>query len=109
MPPGGVAVTRRRPSGPPERVASLVPGVLRDLGLAESARALRIQERWVEAVGPEVASHCRPVALRDGILETTVDSSAWCQTLRMRAPQLLDALARVLGDDAPRELWLRLG
>jgi hypothetical protein len=93
----------------PERVASLVPRVLRDLGLDESARALRIQERWAGAVGAEVASHCQPVALRNGILEARVDSSAWCQALRLRAPELLADLARALGDDAPRELWLRLG
>ena len=102
-------MTRGRGPRDPERVGALVPSVLRDLGLGESARALRIQERWAEAVGPEVAAHCQPVALRDGVLETKVDSSAWCQTLRMRTPQLLDALARALGDDAPRELWLRLG
>lgn len=102
-------MTRRRPGGPPERVGPLLPGVLRDLGLGESARALRIHERWTEAVGAEVASHCQPVALRDGVLEARVDSSAWCQTLRLRAPELLAALARELGDDAPRSLWLRLG
>jgi len=102
-------VRRRRAKGPLEPMGGLVPGVLRDLGLAESARALRIEECWEEAVGAEVASHCRPVALRDGVLETRVDSSAWCQTLRLRKPELLDALARTLGDDAPRELWLRLG
>ena len=93
----------------PERVGALVPEVLRDLGLAESARALRIRERWEQAVGSEVARHCRPVALRDGVLEAHVDSSAWCQTLRLRAPELLGALSRELGDDAPRALWLRLG
>jgi len=102
-------VSPRRGKGPPERVGSLVPGVLRDLGLGESARALRIQQRWEEAVGAEVAAHCQPVALRDGVLEARVDSSAWCQMLRMRSPELLDALARTLGEDAPRELWLRLG
>ena len=101
---------RRRPEKRrPERVGALVPGVLRDLGLAESARALRIHEHWERAGGPEVAAHCRPVALRDGVLEAHVDSSAWCQTLRLRVPALLDALARELGDDAPRSLWLRLG
>ena len=100
---------KRRRRSPPERVGSLVPRVLRDLGLDESARALRIQEGWEGAVGAEVASHCQPVALRNGILEARVDSSAWCQALRLRAPELLDGLARALGDDAPRELWLRLG
>jgi predicted nucleic acid-binding Zn ribbon protein len=102
-------VTRARKSRPPVRVGSLVPRVLSDLGLDESARALRIQEGWEGAVGVEVASHCQPVALRNGILEARVDSSAWCQALRLRAPELLDGLARALGDDAPRELWLRLG
>jgi predicted nucleic acid-binding Zn ribbon protein len=101
-------VTRRRASGPPQRVGALVPSVLRDLGLDESVRALRIAELWPEAVGMEVASHARPVALRNGALEVQVDSSAWCQTLRLQAPQLLDGLARVLGADAPSSLWFRL-
>ncbi len=99
----------RRAAGPPERVGALVPAVLRDLGLDESARALRIQEAWERAVGAEVASHAQPVALRNGALEVQVDSSAWCQTLRLRAPELLDRLASALGDDAPRALWFRLG
>jgi len=98
----------RRTAGPPERVGSLVPAVLRDLGLDESARALRIEERWEGAVGAEVAAHCRPVALRNGVLEVQADSSAWCQTLRLRAPELLDRLAAALGGDAPRALWFRL-
>jgi len=98
----------RRRRTPPERVGVVVPTVLRDLGLDESARALRIHDGWERAVGAEVASHCRPVALRDGVLEAHADSSAWCQTLRLRAPELLAGLARVLGDDAPRALWFRL-
>lgn len=100
---------RPRRRSRPQRVGLIVPDVLRDLGLDESARALRIHERWAQAVGEEVARHCRPVALRDGVLEARVDSSAWCQTLRLRTPELLDALARELGDDAPHGLWLRLG
>lgn len=99
----------RRPKGPAERVGALVPGVLRDLGLGESARALRIHERWRAAVGDEVADHSAPSVLRDGVLEVRVASSAWCQALRLRTPELLDALARELGEDAPRGLWLRLG
>jgi predicted nucleic acid-binding Zn ribbon protein len=105
-PPLGSAPRR---AGPPERVGALVPSVLRDLGLDESARALRIQQGWERAVGAEVASHGRPVALHNGVLEVHAESSAWCQTLRLRAPELLDRLARALGADAPRALWFRLG
>ena len=98
----------RRIAAPPERVGTLVPAVLRDLGLDESARALRIEEGWEGALGAEVAAHCRPVALYDGVLEAHADSSAWCQTLRLRAPELLDRLAAALGGDAPHALWFRL-
>jgi len=98
----------RRRRTPPERVGVVVPTVLRDLGLDESARALRIQEGWERALG-DVAQHCRPATLRNGSLEVHADSSAWCQTLRLRAPELLDRLARALGADAPQSLWFRLG
>jgi hypothetical protein len=107
-PLGSASLRAGRRAGPPERVGALVPAVLRDLGLDESARALRVQEGWERALGAEVASHCQPVALRNGVLEVHADSSAWCQTLRLRAPQLLDCLAAALGDDAPRALWFRL-
>ena len=100
---------RRDRKGQPERLGALVPRVLNDLGLAESARALRVAERWEDAVGAEIAGHSRPDALRGGVLEVTVDSSVWCQQLQLRQPELLRALREVLGDDAPRALWLRVG
>jgi predicted nucleic acid-binding Zn ribbon protein len=102
-------VKRRAGKGQPERLGTLVPRVLGDLGLGESARALRVAERWEEAAGPEIAQHSRPNALRGGVLEVTVDSSVWCQQLQMRRPELLRALREVLGDDAPSDLWLRIG
>ena len=100
-------MTRRR-RGEPERVGDVVPQLLRDLGLDETARVLRVVERWEEAVGPQIARHCRPTALRGDTLEASVDSSVWCQELQMRAPEILEALRRALGDDAPGKLWLRV-
>ena len=99
---------RRRPK-PPARVGDLVPTVLRDLGLETSARVLRLAECWEEAVGPEIAQHCQPTALRGEQLEATVDSSVWCQQLQLRRPEILEALRRVAPDDAPKDLWLRVG
>jgi len=102
-------VRRPKRKGQPERLGKLVPRVLKDLGLGESARALRVAEHWEEAVGAEIARHSRPNALRGGVLEVTVDSSVWCQQLQMQQPELLRALREALGDDAPRGLWLRVG
>jgi predicted nucleic acid-binding Zn ribbon protein len=91
------------------QVGPLVPRVLSELGLESSARVLRLTERWEDAVGPEIARHCQPTALRGEVLEATVDSSVWCQQLQLRRPAILEALREVAGEDAPRELWLRVG
>jgi predicted nucleic acid-binding Zn ribbon protein len=94
---------------PPERVGALLPSVLGELGFAEMARVLRIAERWQEALGPELAPHCRPEALRGDVLEASVESSVWCQQLQLRTPEILAGLRRELGDDAPSKLRLRVG
>lgn len=93
----------------PETLGVLVPRVLEDLGLDASLRVLRVAECWEEAVGAEIARHCRPSALRDGVLEAEVDSSVWAQQLQLRVPEILAALGRVLGDEAPTGLRFHLG
>ena len=100
---------KRRSRGRFEPIGSLLPRVLSDLGLTETARVMQIAARWEEAVGREIADHCRPTALRGGLLEATVDSSVWCQQLQLRAPEILEALRRVLGEDAPSDLRMRVG
>lgn len=99
---------RRRRRGELEAVGGLVPRVLGDLGLEASARVLRLSERWEEALGPEIARHCRPTLLRGEVLEASVDSSAWCHQLQLQLPEMLAALRRVAGDDAPGALRLRV-
>ena len=100
---------RRDRRSQPEPLGALVPRVLKDLGLEESARALRVAERWEVVAGVEVARHSRPTGMRAGVLEVTVDSSVWCQQLQLRSPEILDALRAVLPAEAPSELWFRVG
>lgn len=96
---------RREPQG----LRSLVAGVMSDLGLEDASAILRVVEHWEAAVGPEVASHCRPSSLRNGLLEATVDSSVWCHELTLRRRQILAALRRELGEGAPTDLRLFVG
>lgn len=98
----------RRRRGRPVPVGRSVSRVLRDLGLGETAAVARLAECWDRAVGPEIAARCRPVALRGRRLEAVADSSASCQELRLRQREILAALRRELGDDAPTDLWLRI-
>jgi predicted nucleic acid-binding Zn ribbon protein len=102
---------RRRRGGArePEAIGALVPRLLEEMGFTESAGVLRLVERWESAVGAEIARHCRPTALRDGVLEATVDSSVWCQQLQLRSGEILRGLRRELGEQAPSALWFRVG
>ena len=93
----------------PEPWGAIVERVLKGFGAGDSGRGMRIAERWEEAVGAEIAAHCRPTALRGGVLEVTVDSSVWSQQLQLRGPEILEALRAVLPADAPSELWFRVG
>jgi len=100
-----VRTGRRRPRA----LGDLVPRVLGELGLEGAGALVRVVERWEAVVGPEVARHARPAALRDGALEVSVDSSVWCQELQLQRERILAALRRELGEDAPPALWLRVG
>jgi len=91
-------------------IGQLVPRVLDELGIGGSARIVRVVECWKDAVGAEVAEHCRPICFREGdVLEAEVDSSVWCQQLKLQSPKLLEALRQALGEEAPRDLRFRVG
>ncbi|HYB12832.1 MAG TPA: DUF721 domain-containing protein [Myxococcota bacterium] len=93
----------------PVPLAHIVPKVLGELGFDQTALILRIAGRWAEVVGGEAARHSRPRIIRAGVLETLVDSSTWCQELQLLRPQILVGLQRIFGEEAPKELRLRLG
>jgi predicted nucleic acid-binding Zn ribbon protein len=93
----------------PTAIAGVMKRVLGDLGLEAAAHALRVGERWLEAVGVEVADHARPVGMRGDVLEVEVDTSVWCQQLQMRRPQILSSLRELLGEEAPTDLHFRVG
>ncbi len=95
--------------GKPQVVGSLLGQVLDELGLEVASQAFRIGEFWCDAVGAEVAAHSRPVGLRGGVLEVSVDSSVWCQQLQMKRREILAALTERMGNDAPKDLRFRLG
>lgn len=98
----------RRP-GRPTALGDAVGRVLGELGLDSVAKAHRIGQVWTQAVGEQIAAHCRPVGVRGEVLELVVDSPVWSQQLALRKPELLAALARALGGDAPRELHFAVG
>jgi predicted nucleic acid-binding Zn ribbon protein len=98
----------RQPKSRPEAVGTLIDRVLADLGAGATARAVRIADHWLDAVGPEIADHSRPIGIRGDVLEVAVETSVWCQQLQLRIPEILAGLRRSVGDDAPARVWLRV-
>ena len=93
----------------PVRVADVLPGVLEDLGFEGARVGLRVVECWKEVVGPEMARHCQPVRVQGNLLEVSAGSGVWAQELRFRQEGILAGLQARLGEQAPAELFVRVG
>lgn len=99
----------RRDSHGPEPIAELIPQVLDEAGLADASRAVQLLRIWDEALGPELASHCRPVGLSRGVIRARARDSSWMQRIQMEKPRILERLRSALGDPPPQDLRLRIG
>ena len=99
----------KRPVTHPRTLGELLPRVLDESGLSEASLGMRLIQVWDQALGDELAPHCRPEGIRRGTLQATVRDSSWMQRLQMEKPRVLAALAEALGEEAPADLRLRIG
>ena len=99
---------RRRPdgatySGPgtdrrdPARSGDVLAGLVSARGWDSTLAQARLFADWASVVGPEIASRCRPVALRGGELSIAAESTSWATQLRLLSGTLLARLAAELG------------
>jgi predicted nucleic acid-binding Zn ribbon protein len=90
-------------SGPDDRDPQRIGSVLRDVvgarGWERPLADARIFAEWPALVGPDVAAHCSPTALRAGELRITAESTAWATQLRLLSTALLSRLRAELGAD----------
>ncbi|MEV4349002.1 DciA family protein [Actinoplanes sp. NPDC049596] len=59
---------------------------------------------WEKVVGPEIASHSRPVKLDAGVLTVEAESTAWATQLRLLAATLLRNIAGEVGHNVVTKL-----
>jgi predicted nucleic acid-binding Zn ribbon protein len=90
-------------SGPdardPQRIGALVRRLLADRGWEATAASAAVLSNWQTLVGDEIAAHCHPVSLRDGVLTLAAESTAWATQLRLLAPRMLARIRAELGPD----------
>jgi predicted nucleic acid-binding Zn ribbon protein len=115
---GGASETRRRgrarrASGggarqeDPLPFAAALSQLLEERGWRDRVAASTALDGWDALVGAEIAAHCHPVSLCDGILTISADSTAWATQLRLLAPQVLARLRRELGAAAVARIVVR--
>src|SRR5262245_53930936 len=92
-----------------QSLGELLPRLLDDLGLDDASLQVQLLRLWGEAVGPELAPHCRPQGLRGGEILAHVRDSAWMQRISLEQPRILARLETRLGTAAPRSMRLRIG
>jgi predicted nucleic acid-binding Zn ribbon protein len=67
------------------------------MGVPKAGTLAVVFSKWLDMVGPEIASHAEPRSLRDGVLTVAVDQPAWAVQLRYLGSDLLAKIAAFAG------------
>jgi predicted nucleic acid-binding Zn ribbon protein len=98
---------RRMRRDDPQPLDAAIKGLLDTEGWNMAAATGSVFGRWAQIVGPELADHTQPEALRDGELIVVADSTAWATQLRLLAAQLVRRLNAELGPGAVQRVKVR--
>lgn len=90
------------------RIGDLLPGVLGELGLAETLRATDVLAAWRSAVGEKLAGYARAKAFQGGILTVEAISPVWLAEIRFHQVRIRKSLDERCGPGVVRELRLVL-
>ena len=94
-----------------QRIGELIPEAARHLGLEDElrlARAIATFSAIVAERAPAASGACRLLRLDGFALLVEADAPIVAQELRLRTPELLDALAAAPGGLRARELRVRV-
>jgi predicted nucleic acid-binding Zn ribbon protein len=83
----------------PQPIGDVISDYSGDLGWDRPLAEARVFAQWPAIVGPDVAAHCEPAALRAGELRIAAESTAWATQLRMLAGTVLARIVAELGPD----------
>ncbi len=81
------------PAGGPQRFGRGIRDLVADRGWEHTVTIASVMGRWEAFVGPDIAAHCRPERLDEGVLHLVAESSAWATQLRLLAPRIVERLA----------------
>ncbi|UYN83051.1 MAG: DUF721 domain-containing protein [Microcella sp.] len=78
----------------PEDLGAVLEGMTQSLGWSSPLARGELLVSWPELVGPEVAAHCEPAGIDEGVLTVQCDSTAWATQLRIMRADILTTIVR---------------
>jgi predicted nucleic acid-binding Zn ribbon protein len=109
--------TRRRIAGPrrtwsgahpgaddPQPLGRLVDSLVSEQDWSQHTKVGSVFGRWNTLVGDDIAAHCAPRSLAEGILLVEAESTAWATQLTLMAPTILARLRASVGGDVVTRL-----
>jgi predicted nucleic acid-binding Zn ribbon protein len=92
-----------------DRLSNTLGSMLKARGLGSRLSEYRIFGQWEKAVGPVIARHAQPQAVRGKKLTLVVDSPAWMQQLSLLKPEIVEKVNSTLGNKTINDITLRIG
>jgi predicted nucleic acid-binding Zn ribbon protein len=90
----------------PQLFGAVLAKLVRTRGWQRPAAEATVFGAWERVVGSEIATHCRPVTLADGVLTVEAESTAWATQLRFMTASLLTQIAREVGHNVVKKLHI---
>ncbi|HVB07222.1 MAG TPA: DUF721 domain-containing protein [Acidimicrobiales bacterium] len=101
---GGMRPLPEEGGPPPRRLGEAIDAYLSASPLEGARLIAALTQQWVTIAGEEVATHCRPSAVRDGVLTLQVDHPAWSTKLAFLEKPLVEGLRKAFPDCGVRAL-----
>jgi predicted nucleic acid-binding Zn ribbon protein len=97
-----------RPGPAPKRIDDVLSGLLARKGYARVLAASQLEGAW-SAAAEALAAHSRPGAVKGGVLDVLVQSSAMVQELTFQKRRLLARLNEAAPQEKIKDLRFRVG
>lgn len=89
-------------------MASALDRLLGDMGAPSTDALTVIFDQWAQIVGPTVAQHASPAALRDGTLVIVVQDPAWATQLKFLEAEIVAEVSSRLPRGGPERVEVQI-
>jgi len=92
----------------PAPLGAALDRIAKGLGVPSADALTQLFAGWEDIVGPDVAAHTRPMAVKADTLVVAVDDPAWATQLRSLESLILEQVHARIGSEAIQRLAVRV-